>query len=211
MKPFRKNVAIAIDGGGIRGVIVTKALSILEQHLGKPVHDIFRLGSRYVHRFDHLCRHWIRINRSPDARSLYQPGRDHLQEILADTLLAFDPLPLSTRTVDQCAARTPRHTENGRFLDCQPADRCCHHNLRSARREDLLHQTMEDGIQGLAGHLGRARLQFSPNFLSGCGWPLCGWWSRLLCQSMLPGGLRGAILSEMGPEGDHPDQPGNRP
>jgi predicted acylesterase/phospholipase RssA len=45
MRPFRKNVAIAIDGGGIRGVIVTKALSMLEQHLGKPVHDIFRLSA----------------------------------------------------------------------------------------------------------------------------------------------------------------------
>ncbi len=43
MKPFRKNVAIAIDGGGIRGVIVTKALSLLEEELGKPVHEIFRL------------------------------------------------------------------------------------------------------------------------------------------------------------------------
>lgn len=45
MKPFRKHVAIAIDGGGIRGVIVTRALSILEQHLGRPVHDIFRLAA----------------------------------------------------------------------------------------------------------------------------------------------------------------------
>jgi patatin-like phospholipase/acyl hydrolase len=43
MKPFRKNVAIAIDGGGIRGVIVTKALSMLEQELNQPLHDIFRL------------------------------------------------------------------------------------------------------------------------------------------------------------------------
>jgi hypothetical protein len=43
MKPFRKNVAIAIDGGGIRGVIVTKALSMLEEHLDRSVHDIFRL------------------------------------------------------------------------------------------------------------------------------------------------------------------------
>jgi len=43
MKPFRKNVAIAIDGGGIRGIIVTQALSILETALDKPVHDIFRL------------------------------------------------------------------------------------------------------------------------------------------------------------------------
>jgi predicted acylesterase/phospholipase RssA len=45
VKPFRKNVAIAIDGGGIRGVIVTKALSLLETQLGKPVHDIFRLAA----------------------------------------------------------------------------------------------------------------------------------------------------------------------
>ncbi|HTP00295.1 MAG TPA: patatin-like phospholipase family protein [Anaerolineales bacterium] len=43
MKPFRKNVAIAIDGGGIRGVIVTRALSMLEKELGKPLHDVFRL------------------------------------------------------------------------------------------------------------------------------------------------------------------------
>ena len=44
MKPFRKNVAIAIDGGGIRGIIVTQALTILESFLNKPVHDIFRLA-----------------------------------------------------------------------------------------------------------------------------------------------------------------------
>jgi predicted acylesterase/phospholipase RssA len=45
LKPFRKNIAIAIDGGGIRGVIVTKALSLLESKLGKPVHEIFRLAA----------------------------------------------------------------------------------------------------------------------------------------------------------------------
>lgn len=43
MKPFRKNVAIAIDGGGIRGVIVNRALMVLEEALGLPVHSIFRL------------------------------------------------------------------------------------------------------------------------------------------------------------------------
>jgi hypothetical protein len=43
MKPFRKNLAIAIDGGGIRGVIATRALSILEQKLGQPVSEIARL------------------------------------------------------------------------------------------------------------------------------------------------------------------------
>jgi hypothetical protein len=43
MKPFRKNVAIAIDGGGIRGVIVTKALSILEETLGYSLYEVSRL------------------------------------------------------------------------------------------------------------------------------------------------------------------------
>jgi hypothetical protein len=45
MKPFRKNVAIAVDGGGIKGVIVTRALSILEDYLGLPSHDLFRLAA----------------------------------------------------------------------------------------------------------------------------------------------------------------------
>jgi hypothetical protein len=43
MKPFRKHVALAIDGGGFRGLIVTRALSIVEGYLGMPVHDVFRL------------------------------------------------------------------------------------------------------------------------------------------------------------------------
>lgn len=45
MKPFRKHVAVAIDGGGIKGVMVTRALSILENHLGESVHDVFRLAA----------------------------------------------------------------------------------------------------------------------------------------------------------------------
>lgn len=45
MKPFRKHVAVAIDGGGIRGVIVTRALTILEAHLGQPISRIFRLAA----------------------------------------------------------------------------------------------------------------------------------------------------------------------
>jgi hypothetical protein len=39
MKPFRKNLAIAVDGGGIKGVIVTKALSMVEEKLGYPLHE----------------------------------------------------------------------------------------------------------------------------------------------------------------------------
>jgi predicted acylesterase/phospholipase RssA len=44
MKAFRKHVAVALDGGGIKGVICTKALSILEQHLGKSSQEIFRIA-----------------------------------------------------------------------------------------------------------------------------------------------------------------------
>jgi len=44
MKPFRKHVAIAIDGGGIRGLIVTRALAMLEEYLRKPFHEIFELA-----------------------------------------------------------------------------------------------------------------------------------------------------------------------
>ncbi len=43
MKPFRKNLAIAIDGGGIRGVIVTKALTMVEAELGKSLYERARL------------------------------------------------------------------------------------------------------------------------------------------------------------------------
>jgi predicted acylesterase/phospholipase RssA len=44
MKPFRRNVAIAIDGGGIRGVAVTRALIALEEEMGKSVHELFNLA-----------------------------------------------------------------------------------------------------------------------------------------------------------------------
>ncbi len=43
MKPFRKNVALAVDGGGIKGVIVARALTKLEAYLQKPSYEIFRL------------------------------------------------------------------------------------------------------------------------------------------------------------------------
>lgn len=44
MRPFRKHAAIAVDGGGIKGVMVLRALAMLEEHLGRPVHDLFRLA-----------------------------------------------------------------------------------------------------------------------------------------------------------------------
>jgi predicted acylesterase/phospholipase RssA len=45
MKPFRKHTAIAIDGGGIRGIIPAVALSMLEDELDKPVYEIFELAA----------------------------------------------------------------------------------------------------------------------------------------------------------------------
>lgn len=44
MRPFRKHVAIAIDGGGIRGAICASALREMEKALGKTAASIFRLN-----------------------------------------------------------------------------------------------------------------------------------------------------------------------
>jgi predicted acylesterase/phospholipase RssA len=43
MKPFRKNVALAVDGGGIKGVVVSRAIAILEDYLQQPAYTIFKL------------------------------------------------------------------------------------------------------------------------------------------------------------------------
>ena len=43
MKPFRKNVALAVDGGGIKGVIPSRAIAILEDYLKQPAYNLFRL------------------------------------------------------------------------------------------------------------------------------------------------------------------------
>jgi hypothetical protein len=45
VKPFREHVAVAIDGGGIRGIIVARALAVLEEHLGQSSRDIFRIAA----------------------------------------------------------------------------------------------------------------------------------------------------------------------
>jgi predicted acylesterase/phospholipase RssA len=43
MKPFRKNVALAVDGGGIKGVIASRAIAVLEDHLQVPSYEVFKL------------------------------------------------------------------------------------------------------------------------------------------------------------------------
>lgn len=45
MKPFRDHCAIAIDGGGIKGVMVARALAILEDHLGRPSREVFGVAT----------------------------------------------------------------------------------------------------------------------------------------------------------------------
>lgn len=45
MKPFRKHLAIAIDGGGIRGLVVTTALEAVEQALGRPLCSLVELAA----------------------------------------------------------------------------------------------------------------------------------------------------------------------
>jgi Patatin-like phospholipase len=43
MKPFRQHVALAVDGGGIRGTMVAKALAIVEAELGQQCADLFQM------------------------------------------------------------------------------------------------------------------------------------------------------------------------
>jgi len=43
MKPFRKNVALAVDGGGIKGVIASRAIAILEEEINRPAYEVFQL------------------------------------------------------------------------------------------------------------------------------------------------------------------------
>lgn len=43
MKPFRKHVALAVDGGGIKGVIASRAIAVLEEHLQVPAYEVFKL------------------------------------------------------------------------------------------------------------------------------------------------------------------------
>jgi len=45
VRPFRKNVALAVDGGGLRGTIVTRALSLVEESLDYPLHKVVHLAA----------------------------------------------------------------------------------------------------------------------------------------------------------------------
>jgi uncharacterized protein len=43
MKPFRQHVALAIDGGGIRGTMVAKALAVVEAELGQQCAELVQM------------------------------------------------------------------------------------------------------------------------------------------------------------------------
>ncbi len=43
MKPFRKHVALAVDGGGIKGVVASRAIAVLEEYLQTPAYQVFSL------------------------------------------------------------------------------------------------------------------------------------------------------------------------
>jgi len=43
MKKLRRHVALAVDGGGIRGVMIARALMELERALGRPLAGVFEL------------------------------------------------------------------------------------------------------------------------------------------------------------------------
>ena len=43
MKPFRKHVALAVDGGGIKGVVASRAIAVVEEHLQIPAYEVFTL------------------------------------------------------------------------------------------------------------------------------------------------------------------------
>jgi hypothetical protein len=44
MWPFRDHIATAVDGGGIIGVMVARALAILEGRVGQSSHEVYQLA-----------------------------------------------------------------------------------------------------------------------------------------------------------------------
>ena len=117
MKAFRKNVAIAIDGGGIRGLIVTRALSMIEEFLGKNAKDVFRLvvgtstGSIIA----------AGISAGYSAKQMTQlymnMGRSIFPNTLHKRLFPLTRYRYPARTFIQCLKPCLRSKENRRFLE----------------------------------------------------------------------------------------------
>ncbi len=134
MKPFRKNVALAVDGGGIRGVIATRALSILERHLKVPSHQIFRLtagtstGS---------------IISAGIGAGLTAGQLHRLYTALGEAIFkkswrtAFFPLTRYRYPHETFVKALHEHIGSkkmGDFWTIQPTDRCSHHDIRPSNQ-----------------------------------------------------------------------------
>ena len=114
MKPFRKNLAIAIDGGGIRGVIVTKALSMLEEKLERPLHELYAALRRHFDRRDHLGQPGIRHDGKADPRTLCGIGRRDIRAKLAYLPVSDHEIPLQPAATGTGADRpVRRHAPEG--------------------------------------------------------------------------------------------------
>ncbi len=101
MKPFRKHVAIAIDGGGIKGVTwwLARSPSSRTTSTGRTGH--LPACRRHLHGLHHLCRHRRRPHRRGDARALYPARERRLSQDAAQPPLAPPPLPPSLRPLEQ--------------------------------------------------------------------------------------------------------------
>jgi len=136
MKAFRKNVAIALDGGGIRGIIPVRALAMLEDRLGQSSHDIFRLtagtstgsiiaaGIAFGQTAEQISQLYVNLGRDIFRRSLRsrlwylfnhrypgEPLKQALQEVLGEHVLgdlwkAKPPTDLVITTFDVIENRT---------------------------------------------------------------------------------------------------------
>ncbi len=174
MKPFRKNVAIAIDGGGIRGVIVTRALSMLERHLKIPVHNVFRLAAGTS---------TGSIISAGIGAGLTAAQLHRLYISLGDTIFKkswrtfFWPLtrfryphePLATALHEYIGDK-----KMGDFWTATPPTDVVITTFDLLCQQDLLRQTLETRLPGMAGHHGDTRLQLRPNLFS--RWSRAGTW-----------------------------------
>ena len=182
MQPFRKNVAIAIDGGGIRGVVVARALSILEEHLGKTCHDFCRLtagtstGS---------------IIATGIASGLTATRMHELYVQLADVVF-----PKSWRSI---LWPLTRHR-----YPHEPLVKALTDTLGEGPLGDYWSADPPTDVVITMFDLVTQHTRFVKP------WKVRGWRRRLVCQPQLPGCLRGTLLSRMGSQRDDPHQPGYR-
>ena len=82
MKPFRDHVALAIDGGGIKGIMVARALMQVEKELGgKPLHEWVGLAAGTSTGAVIAAA----IAREKDAETIFQLYKDFAKEVFRPT------------------------------------------------------------------------------------------------------------------------------